>query len=354
MGLSDPFSTTYAGAAKGGDSFNAAFQAAQQRQIEEEKRRQLEIEQAQEQARKDEMDRATLLATLAGKGFLPMQQQSAQAPVQQSVQQQAPFRGVPFSDVQRPVAQPQAQPAPNEAPALVIPGLGSFQKKFDVKGSNTLDDKAADDISNAIISGDQPPDLKGMYRYSAPVRAKLAEKGFDLTKAQREWGSVQKTIASLNSPQQVRMRQALDSVELSVPKLLDISDGLRRTGLKDVNWATINAQLKGIGPQRDLATQYVTQINLMKDELAQGFMGGGVPTDKSFKLADDILNPFYGKEQTEAAMDQLMYNLKIRKNAISGIMAQGIGGEVENEKMTGKQTSTKKSNSDYKSKYGLE
>ena len=170
---------------------------------------------------------------------------------------------------------------------------------------------------------------------SGPVKAALAKKGFDLTKATRDWQSVTKTINGLNSTQQVRMRQALDSVEKSLPELERLNDEFKRSGLKVINWATVKAALNGVGPQRDIATKWVGQLNLAKDELAQGFMGGGVPTDRAFKLAEDILAPFYGKTQSDAAFEQLRYNLKIRKTAIQGISPLGIGGEVNNPKMTG-------------------
>lgn len=193
-------------------------------------------------------------------------------------------------------------------------------------------------IADAIENGDQPPEMKGLYRYGGAVRGELAKRGFDLTKASRDWLATTKTINGLNSTQQVRMRQALDSVEKSIPVLQELNNEFKRTGFKDVNWVTVNAALKGVGKQRDLATKYISQINLMKDELAQGFMGGGIPTDRAFKLADDILQPFYGKEQTEAALKQLNYNLRIRKTAIEGITPLGVWGEVDNPKITGAKT----------------
>jgi hypothetical protein len=82
-----------------------------------------------------------------------------------------------------------------------------------------------------------------------------------------------------------------------------------------------------------LATKYISQINLMKDELAQGFMGGGVPSESAFKLADQILNPLYGKGQLDAAIDQLAVNLNIRKNAISQVQARTLGGYVDSGQM---------------------
>ena len=229
-------------------------------------------------------------------------------------------------------------------------------KNMQSKGGSSLaiNPEYSSAIADAIESGDQPPEMKGLYRYGGAVRGELAKRKFDLTKATRDWQSTIKTINGLNSTQQVRMRQALDSVEMSLPAVQELSNEMKRTGFKDVNWVTVNAALKGVGKERDVATKYIGQINLMKDELAQGFMGGGVPTDRAFKLADDILEPFYGKQQFDASMKQLAYNLKIRKTAIQGISPLGIGGEVNNPKMTGvspQQVTPTNDNSDVRAKY---
>jgi hypothetical protein len=60
-------------------------------------------------------------------------------------------------------------------------------------------------LPNAIISGEQPPTLTGLYRNAAPVRAELARQHFNLQQAESDWKAVQKHLTTLNGAQQERL-----------------------------------------------------------------------------------------------------------------------------------------------------
>lgn len=321
--------------AKGwGESFSDAFLASRELGI----KKQLEEQENQQE--------------LAYRNW-KMQQQGTENQMNMAKLGYAPSN-IPIQDFNRAM---QSQNAPKPFPGQYMNVGGTLyrqspelMKAKQSTASNVVDNSYASAIADAIESGIQPPEMKGLYRYGGAVKGELAKRGFDLTKASRDWQATTKTIAGLNSTQQVRMRQALDSVEKSIPALTQLSEEFKRSGFKDVNWVTTNAALKGVGKQRDIATKYVGQINLMKDELAQGFMGGGVPSDKAFKLADDILNPMFGKEQFDSALKQLGYNLNIRKKAIEGITPLGLGGEINNPQITGIQPQNS-GTEDMRSKY---
>ncbi|TGV67368.1 hypothetical protein EN792_066370, partial [Mesorhizobium sp. M00.F.Ca.ET.149.01.1.1] len=57
----------------------------------------------------------------------------------------------------------------------------SFISAPNAQGGTNDDAKA---IAGAIVNGDQPPDMKGLYKFSGPVRAELAKQGYNLTTAQ--------------------------------------------------------------------------------------------------------------------------------------------------------------------------
>lgn len=211
------------------------------------------------------------------------------------------------------------------------------------KGSRMVTEKAPVEeisaIGDAVINGDQPPDLRGLYGKSGAVRAYLQSKGFNLTKANRDWMATNKYVTSLNAPQQVRLNQTIDSVSQGIPALRDLSGELQRTDFNPSNYVIVKGQQNGIQldprkmnslnpDQRQVAVKYVTQINLLRDEGAQVFSGGYAPQESAFKLIDEILNPYYSNPSTNAALDQLEYNLKIRKNAITNGRPMSIGGEV--------------------------
>lgn len=60
--------------------------------------------------------------------------------------------------------------------------------------SMTTDD--AESIAQAIIRGDQPPTLTGLYRNAGPVRAALARHGYDLTRSGLDYEAFKRHIAS--------------------------------------------------------------------------------------------------------------------------------------------------------------
>jgi len=216
-------------------------------------------------------------------------------------------------------------------PYSPIPG---FETPAQTKAKGITQD--ATDIAEAIKNGTQPPTLTGLGRtgLAGEVRAKLARDGVDYSKLSRDWVSTTALAKNLNSTQQLRMNQALNSVQTSIDPLRELSKEVERVGFVPANKMIIGAKLngisldtKGLNPdQVKVATKYVTQINLMRDELAQGFMGGGVPTETAFKLTDGILNPAYSKGQLSSALDQLEVNLNIRRNAISSTPALMVGG----------------------------
>lgn len=243
---------------------------------------------------------------------------------------------------------------------LSISGIGSAagpsfgMREVPVKGAITPEDTAdVKSIGDSIISGEQPPELTRLYGKAAKVRAYLANQGFNLTKAQTDWTSTQRFATSLNGPQQVRLNQALDSVEHSLPELLKLNNEFKRTNWTPANKAELALAITGTDPiKRDLATKYLGQINLMKDELGQAFMGGGVPTDKAFELADDILKPIYGAKQLEASIQQLGVNLKIRKNAISSASPALVGGSAGASPAMGKLGAAGQSKYEYRTVNG--
>lgn len=229
------------------------------------------------------------------------------------------------------------------AEALAIPGISNYMtdpqdraiKNAQIKGiieKNTATNDDLEAIADAIINGDQPPVLTGLYSKSAGVRADLARKGYNLVKAQTDWEAVKKFTAANNSTAQVRMKQAEASVENSLPNLQSLvskleSDGAM-TGFKFVNKASITAAANGLYGEtaRNDAQALIGQIALVSDELGQTFMGGNSPTDAAFDLVKGVLASNFTASQFKTQIDLIQTNLKIRKNSWSTVQATGIGG----------------------------
>ncbi len=225
-------------------------------------------------------------------------------------------------------------PAPVSINGQAYSPIPGFDTPAQVKQKAIQSD--AKDIFQGIKEGTQQPDLTGLGRtgLAGEVRAQAAREGFNLKQATLDWTSTKEFAKSLNSQQQVNLNRALNSVQASIQPLKELSTQLDQGGFVPANRLTLNAKLNGIEldskgmsqSQVQTATKYVTQMNLMRDELAQGFASGGVPTETGYKLADQILNPAYGKGQLGAALDQVGFNLNIRRNALTSSGPVLVGG----------------------------
>ncbi len=187
----------------------------------------------------------------------------------------------------------------------------------------------AKDIADAIVNGDQPPVLTGLYRMAGPVRAELARQGFPLAKATEDWNATQKYLSTLNGAQQVRLRQAVNFTSDSLPLIKDLYDQWQKTGLptgfKDYNKAALIAASHLPGKTGSIATNLISQIADLTSELGTVYKGGNSSTDETLKLAATNLSGDWNQQTFSDAYDRINKNLKIRKNSISTGQAAGVG-----------------------------
>ena len=181
-----------------------------------------------------------------------------------------------------------------------------------------------------IISGKLPP-LIGFGANSKEgiaIKAGLNALGFDLSKATLDWNATNKFINSTNSSQQVRMKQAENSVEQALPSLKYLSDDYTRSGFKFVNKADLVAATNGaFGEEAASKAQAILgQISLITDELGQTFMGGNSPTDQAFKLAASVLQGNFTKDVMDSQIKLIEQNLQYRKASWNNVTAQTTNG----------------------------
>ena len=180
-------------------------------------------------------------------------------------------------------------------------------------------------VGDAIISGQQPPETKGLYRFGPGVRAYLAKQGYNLAQAETDWRATQKHVQTLNGAQQTRMAQAIDNAAHS----LDVIDGLADQW-KGGNFPLLNkaklAVAKGgaLGPKAQaIATQLEAQIADVTSELGNVYMGGNSPTDHSLALAARNLSADWSESQLRAMTKLSRTNLQIRQNSMRNV---GVAG----------------------------
>lgn len=196
------------------------------------------------------------------------------------------------------------------------------------KGYESPNDVTGREIAGAIQNGTQPPDLKGLYRFAAPVRKALAESGYDLTTAQKDWMAVTKHISTLNGQQQERLRQAIaftyDSLDVIDKLYNDWKRLAPASGFKLLNKANLAIAKQTPGELGATATALEAQINDLTSELGTVYKGGNASTDESLRLAAGNLQADYNEAQFNKAMKTIRTNLLIRRNSILNSQPAGV------------------------------
>ena len=186
----------------------------------------------------------------------------------------------------------------------------------------------AETIADAIISGNQPPEIKGLYRLAGPVKAALARKGYNLTAAMQDWSATQRHLTTLNGPQQLRLRQAVSFTADSLDVVEDLAEQWKAGGFPLLNKARLGAARQGLlGKQAQaIATQMESQISDLVSELAVVYRGGNASTDESLKLAAQNLKSEWSLPTLLKNVALVRKNLLIRKNSLASTQVAGVGG----------------------------
>jgi hypothetical protein len=182
----------------------------------------------------------------------------------------------------------------------------------------TADEELAATIADGIVSGAQPPDLKGLYRHGAQIRKALQDRGYSLTDAQQDWEAVKKNISSANSPQQLKIRQSIDNTYHSLDVIEDYAKQWDAGGYPLLNKARLAAARNGaLGPDaQKIAVALESQIADVTSELGNVYMGGNSPTDHSLALAAKNLQADWSKDTLLDALKRTRVNLTIRDNSL--------------------------------------
>ena len=82
---------------------------------------------------------------------------------------------------------------------------------------------------------------------------------------------------------------------------------MKNSGVIPLNKAKLDLfiKLKGNTPEGQLATQYRTAVNTLKEEFANLANGGYAPTDPAWELANEQINSDYGVDQLLASNKEI-------------------------------------------------
>jgi hypothetical protein len=204
------------------------------------------------------------------------------------------------------------------------------QRKSGASGGGGTSSNAKD-IAAAIKRGEQPPTTTGLYKEGAGVRAELARQGFNLQQAESDWHATQKHLATLNGPQQERLRQAVSFTKDSLGIIEDLYNQWQKVG-KTSEWKIFNkgslATAKQLpGEAGNVAHRLEAQINDLTSELGTVYKGGNSSTDESLKLAAENLRADWNEKTFKDAIAQVRKNLEIRENSIRNSKSAGVSAD---------------------------
>lgn len=175
-------------------------------------------------------------------------------------------------------------------------------------------------VADAIINGTQPPDYKHTYKNGFPLRAELSRRGFDFATANQEWQAVGRNIATMNGPQQTRMRQSISSAYDQLGNIENLYGEWKKlapvSGFKAFNRATLGAAKQTGGEVGAVAHALEASINDLIEAVGNVYMGGNTPTDKAFQLAASNLKADWDEPSFNKAVGLIRTNLTYRDNAI--------------------------------------
>jgi hypothetical protein len=199
-----------------------------------------------------------------------------------------------------------------------------------------------------VAKGTVPPDPTKIAsrRDLTNITGELAKKGLDLKQLSLDYQAEQSFIKSINSTQQVRLRQLIPSVLSGIDDLDSLNDQFKRTGVKAFNKATVEYFANGGGTkeQQEIAQKFVSQMTVLADEMGSIFMGGNTPTDRSLNMAQQLFKGDFNDTALKASNEQVKRNLGYRQNAIESVQPIGTEGTVGEVKTSEKKKENKKNN----------
>lgn len=202
----------------------------------------------------------------------------------------------------------------------LLPGSNQWRK-----AEKKVEDTELEAIADAIVAGDQPPDMKGFYKKSVPLRSMLAKRGYDLSQAQNDWYATQRNIATMNGPQQLRVRQAVNFTYHSLGLIEDLGHEWAAGRFPLLNKAQLQLAKQGVLGQdaQSLAQRLEAQINDLVSELGTVYKGGNSSTDATLRLAAENLKADFSEKTLMDSIALIRKNLKIRENSLNHVMTAG-------------------------------
>lgn len=187
--------------------------------------------------------------------------------------------------------------------------------------------------ASAIINGDQPPTLTGLYGGAKQVRSQLAQQGFDLTRATEDYTAQLQLLKTVNQQSIQKQRAAIVFLQQGLDKVDQLAQQWGGGNIPAVNaarqfFASQGLQGEDLNKQVNLFKQQVID---MTAEIATVFRQGNTPTDDTLKLAQQELSTDMPLDTFLASVDLLRTNMQYRLNSLQLVAGSApLGTPMDN------------------------
>lgn len=163
-----------------------------------------------------------------------------------------------------------------------------------------------------------PKDLSRRGDYNTILAdAKKIDPTYSPSQANLKMYGAQRWLASLSSPQQARLETAGVRVIDTIEEMKRLTDAMKLSGFTPLNYAEIESKrnLASNTPEGQLAIQYLTAANDLKEIMATAANGGYAPTESVWKFVTKQINENYGIKGMHSSLDELQKLMKINVGA---------------------------------------
>lgn len=255
-------------------------------------------------------------------------------------QQAAAAAADPFSPQNTPQAARDAQiynSMPENTPDEIAAkeAFKQFALPFSAQAAATKASNA-EIIADGVHNGSIDPNMPGMYGTKPQVIAAMAAKypGDNLVQMQQQAAAASRNIQSMNSTQQLRLRQQIGELAGAngqpgmLDKLQQVADDWNGSGYPPLNKVSLDLAMMGHlgGDALKKATQFQAELADVTPALAGVFSSGNAPTDKALANAQSTFMADTSKDAFDKLITLARQNLSYRQNALG----QGPAGSADN------------------------
>lgn len=209
--------------------------------------------------------------------------------------------------------------------------LKARERALPASGSTTRQD--IDDTVQAILHGEATPILSNYsFRDRTAIEAGLRRAGFNQAMAEQDYKAVQRHLSTLNGNQQLRLQQAIEFANDTVPQIEQAYNRLAtlapRSGFRILNKGAMAAMKQLPGEAGSAAQQLDSLLADFTSELGTVYKGGNSSTDNSLALAAKNLDGDWNDKTFRDALSRIKQSIGIRKNSINAVKTAGVDDDT--------------------------